>query len=127
MSRFIRVEFLADAITEYSGYLDPSSPLYVARNPGGLKATSPRHTHDAEGNRVFSSVLDGMQALLHDLAIKLSGRSWAKLKPSDTLVELAAACGQSPSVAAAWCNWLRKCPNMGDVSPKTELIFFLKD
>src|SRR5208337_3662759 len=84
----LKLEALAEAITHYSGYQEPGSALWQARNPLGLKAYSPLHKHDNSGNRIFASLLDGLQAGIYDLSLKLSGKSKAHLLPLSTLMDL---------------------------------------
>lgn len=122
-----KLEALAEAVAAYSGYKEPGSSLYTARNPGGLKAHSPRHLRDEEGNRIFGSVLDGLQALLFDTALKLQGTSAAHLKPSDTLSDFAESHGQPFTAADAYARFLRKALHTEDISRKTEISFFLTE
>src|SRR4051812_43054657 len=97
------VEAIAEAISHYSGYHEPTSPLYRARNPLGLRPLKPEHPFDEFGNRVFRSILDGMQAAIFDLEVKMGGR----LGPSSTLADLATAYGKKPTEAQAWSRFLR--------------------
>lgn len=122
-----KLEALAEAIAAVSGYFDPTSPLYAARNPGGLIAVSMAHEKDANGHRVFASLLDGWQALLYDLDVKLTGKSKVALKPTDTLSRLAVSFGKAPKVAASWSKFLRKALHDNSVSPDTTLEFFIKE
>ena len=121
-----RIEALAEAIVAFSGYLDPTSALYAARNPGGLLASSLAHQRDAFGNRIFSSLLDGWQALLYDLDVKLSGSSKTCLKPTDNLCRLADTFGKPARFASHWAKFVRKALNDSTVSPDTTLEFFKK-
>jgi hypothetical protein len=103
-----RLEILAEAIARYSGYSEPDSELYQARNPGALKATSMRHVANEHGHRVFNSFIDGMQALLFDLNTKLSGNSWTGINQESTLEDLALSYSQPFTLADAWSKHLRK-------------------
>ena len=116
-----RLEALAEAIAHVSGYA-PGSPLYAARNPGGLRPTSEKHARDEHGNRVFRSVLDGMQALLFDLDIKVNGR----LSPDSTLLDLAIAYHQQQA-AKAWARFLKSALHDDSINPNTVLKQFLED
>jgi|SRR5579859_2375339 len=116
-----RLEALAEAIAHVSGYA-PGSPLYAARNPGGLRPTSEKHARDEHGNRVFRSVLDGMQALLFDLDIKVNGR----LSPDSTLLDLAIAYHQQ-AAAKAWARFLKAAVHDDSINPNTVLKQFLED
>src|SRR5437588_6924846 len=103
-----KLEALAEAVQAYSGYQIPGSALYLSRNPGGLRAFKPEHQKDEAGNRVFGSVIDGLQALLFDTALKLSGESKHKLQVADSLVEFAISHGQPPTAADAYAKFMRK-------------------
>lgn len=83
-----RIEALADAIQKYSGALEPDSAGYIARNPGLLRAFSTKHPKDANGLRIFQSWLDGYQALLFDLQVKVSGKSRSKVGADSNLKDL---------------------------------------
>lgn len=107
----------------YSGY-QPGSALWTARNPGALKAYSPKHEKDEHGNRVFSSILDGLQALVFDLKLKLAGNSKARLRPTNTLGDLAVTYGQSSVAADAWAKFLRKALDHTELNRKTPLSYF---
>lgn len=117
-----RLEALADAIAHVNGYNSPTNPLYQARNPGGLRPTSETHARDAHGNRVFRSVLDGMQALLYDLEIKVNGR----LPPDSTLVDLTKAYHQQAAAAKAWARFLKAAMSDDSINPHTVLKQFLE-
>jgi hypothetical protein len=120
-----KLEMMAEAIIKYSNYHNPDSAVYQARNPGGLRAFSPQHPRDEQGNRVFRSVLDGMQALLYDVELKITGRSKARLTPQNTLVDLATAYGQNPGAAQAWVKFLRRALADESITHKTQLSYFL--
>jgi hypothetical protein len=122
-----RIETLADAIVAYSGYNEPGSDLYLARNPGGLKAIGIIQARDEKGNRTFRSVIDGYQALYYDLELKVTGKSRAKLKPEDTLVDLAGSYNLPATVAVVWSKWLKKAAKDDTISSRTPLSYFLKD
>ena len=123
----LKIEALSEAVVHYSGYREPGSPLHIARNPGGLKAHTQRHARDEHGNRIFTSVLDGMQALIFDTHLKVTGESSAKLKPTDTLVGFAAAHNQPSTVASAYVKFLRKAMKDDSLSAKMPLSYFLED
>jgi hypothetical protein len=116
-------EALADAITHFTGYNDPASPLWVARNPFGLRPTKPEHPFDEFGNRIFRSVLDGLQSAHFDLHVKLTGR----LSPEATLTDLATAYGRKPTEAAAWAKWLRSALKDPTISARTEIRRFIEE
>lgn len=122
-----RLEALAEAVQHISGYQIPGSPLYVARNPGGLKAFNPAHARDEQGNRVFGSVIDGLQALLFDTTLKLEGMSRHYLQPSDTLQEFALSHGQPATAAEAYAKFLRRALANDSINKKLSLSFFLEE
>lgn len=99
-----RLEPLLDALMHFSGFLEPGSALNKARNPLGLRPLKPEQPRDENGYRVFRSILDGMQAALFDLDIKIHGR----LSPDSTLTDLATAYGRKATEAQAWARFLRK-------------------
>ncbi len=121
-----KLEALAEAIAKMSGYVNPDSPAHAARNPGDLEALSVEHPKDVRGRRVFRSFLDGYQALLHDLQVKLSGKSRSGLTPQSTLVDLAKARGEAfPLITSrSWAAFLR--PALGDqaITNQTQLSYF---
>lgn len=119
------LEALAEAIASYSGYFDAGSPLYDARNPGGLKAMG--QSDDGKGNRVFRSVIDGYQALFYDVELKVTGKSRAKLQPESTLQDLAIAYNLPVGTPTAWSRYLRKALHDDSISAKTPLSYFTKE
>lgn len=112
---------LIDAIVQYSGYRIPGSPVYKARNPGALKAYSPSQPRDSEGNRVFKTEIDGLQALKFDVRLKRDGKSKRKCA---TLTDLALAYDQPATAAKAWVSFIRLATGDDSVSVKTPLTYF---
>jgi hypothetical protein len=112
------LEALAEAIVNVSGYREPGSALYDARNPGGLKDMVTGQP------RVFRSVIDGMQALFYDVELKCSGRSRAHLLPTDTLVHLANSYNLPITTATAWSHYLRRALHEDTIRATTPLSFF---
>lgn len=117
------LEAFAEAISHFSGYNDPTSALYKARNPGGLRPMKPEHPHDELGNRVFKSMLDGMQALIFDLEVKLGGR----LAPTATINDLAASYGRKATEAQAWVRFIRQALKDDTINARTQISKFLED
>lgn len=113
-----KVEALAEAIAKYTSYADPASELHRLRNPGALR--------NADGLRSYKSFMDGYQSLLHDLSIKLSGRSDSRLTGDSTLEDLAHARKEAaPAVIARqWALFLRAALNLPDLTNKLQLKFF---
>lgn len=120
-----KLEALAEAVASVSGYHVPGSVLYTARNPGGLKAYG--KAADAQGNRVFNSVIDGLQALLFDTQLKLQGMSRHCLQPSNTLQDFAVSHGQPLTASVAYAKFLRKALLDETIHAKTELLYFLDE
>ena len=83
-----RLDALAEAIMAYSGYRDPESVLYQARNPGALKAHASTVLRDLDNYRVFSCFKAGFDALLSDLKSKCSGTSHTSLTTQSSLKDL---------------------------------------
>lgn len=119
-----RLEALADAMMHYSGYSNPDSGAYRARNPGLLKAYSMRHQRDDGGYRVFQSFVDGYQALLYDLQIKCQGRSRSRLTPDSTLIDLMRAYGLPDTQASFVAKYLKKALVDESVSAMQPLSYF---
>ena len=117
------LEALADALTHYSGFLEPGSPLYRARNPIGLRPLKAEHPRDEHGYRIFRSVLDGMQAALFDLEVKLTGR----LGPESTLTDLASAYGRKATEAQAWARFLRQALADETITHRTAIRRFIEE
>lgn len=120
------LEAIAEAIIKSTRYHDPSSALYAARNPGGLKASSPHHQQDAEGNRVFISVLDGMRALFYDLELKLQGKARYLLLPENTIEDLARAYDMPPAAASVLAKFLRHALSDESITTTTALKRFME-
>ena len=117
------LEGIVEAIAHYSGYQQPDSALYAARNPIGLRPMKAEHPRDEQGYRVFRSVLDGMQAAMFDLEIKLT----ARLSPDSTLVDLTTAYGRQMTEAQAWARFLRQALNDQNISARTPIRRFLNE
>src|SRR5579871_129648 len=116
-----KLEAVAEAIVKTSGYWNADSEVYEARNPGGLLGFSPTHKKTASGFRQFASMIDGFQALLYDVELKMAGKSRAKLKPESTLEDFAVACGFQKPAAVNWAAFLRKALRDDKISHKTAI------
>ena len=77
---------------------------------------------------MFASFLDGYQSLLHDLTVKLSGRSRSGLTASSSLADLAAARQENnpPVLARQWALFLRAALNDPSLTATTQLSYFLE-
>jgi hypothetical protein len=121
-----RFDALVDAIVHYSGYLNPESDTYRARNPGGLKAIGLIQARDEKGNRTFRNSIDGMQALVYDARLKITGQSRAKLTSTSTLIDLSASYNLPITTATAWAKFLRAALRDSTISARTPLSNFLE-
>jgi hypothetical protein len=120
-----RLEALADAISFYHNSHDPSSPAYQNRNPGMLKAISLKHARDENGFRLFNAFIDGYQALLYDLQLKVTGKSFAKLPPNANINDLMRAYGHTGAlVGERITKFVRKALQISDIHATTPLAFF---
>lgn len=117
------LEAVSEAVAAYSGYFEAGSPLYDARNPGGLKALAGQPS-DGKGNRTFRSVIDGYQALFYDIDLKVTGKSRAQLKPESTLIDLSNSYGLPIATATAWSRFLRKALHDLEIKSSTPLSYF---
>lgn len=121
-----KLEVLADAISYNNKAHEPETPAYQNRNPGNLLAFSFKHPRDEQGRRIFSSFLDGYQALLFDLRIKCAGKSRANISDKANLNDLMKSYGQSGSLAGRFiAKRIKKALN-ADVTELTPLSFFLE-
>jgi hypothetical protein len=80
------LEALHDAIQHHEGWF-PGSVSNRNRNPGNLRASQIPHTIDAGGYCVFKTIIDGSNALLHDLHAKIVQGTHG-LTPDSTLDDL---------------------------------------
>lgn len=122
-----RIEALADAFAKINGWHDPMSECYRLRNPGMLKAFSPKHAKNDNGYRIFNSFPSGYDNLILDLKIKCSGGSHSRLKPEDTIINLV-CCYQMPETSATFIKkFLRHALNDENIMERQQLGWFLED
>jgi hypothetical protein len=122
-----RIEALADAITEYSGYRNPESVLYQARNPGALKAHAVTVLRDLDNYRVYPCFKAGWDSLLADLKAKCSGRSHTSLTQQSTLKDLLAVNGFQPTVCGYVVKFIRRALQDQTITDQTPLEFFVTE
>jgi hypothetical protein len=127
MKSLTRIEALAGALAKLHGAFDPLSEAYRTRNPGLLKAFSPKHEKNENGYRVFNSFASGWDNLCLDLLIKCSGGSHARLKPDDTLINLVLCYGEPKTAATYVKKFLRKALSDENIMERTMLSFFMED
>jgi hypothetical protein len=84
------VESLVDCIGSLHGIQHPGSMAYQLRSPLLIKsfAKPGKHVVDADGRRIFPSLLSGYKAAVYDMELKVRGQSRAGLKPTDGLRNL---------------------------------------
>jgi hypothetical protein len=122
-----RLEALADALAKMNGALDPQFDAYQLRNPGLLRAFSPKHARDEKGRRIFSSLVAGYENLLLDLRIKCSGQSRAKLTPESPLVDLITTYGNPVAATRYVVNFLRHALKDATLREDVKLGWFLEE
>lgn len=122
-----RVEALTDAFARMYGWHDPKSVAYTLRNPLLLKAFTPKHTHNENGYRIFSSFPSGYDNGILDLKIKCSGKSRAKLTPDNTLTDLVLCYGNPAGAADYIVNFLRQALQDLTITKNVPLSWFLAD
>ena len=127
MKPLSRVEALAGAFANLHQAFNPLSDAYKNRNPGMLRAFSPKHEKDENGYRVFNSFASGMDNLLLDVAIKCSGGSHARLKADDTLINLCLCYGEPATAATKIKKFLRKALGDENIMERTPLNWFVED
>lgn len=127
-----KLEFLCDAIAEYSGSHDPRSEAYRFRNPLGLREKEV--IRDQEGNLVsikfgqlrhFRSWVHGYEAALFDLKVKCSGRNRG-LSQGSSIAELLTAYGMNGQSAHNVANYLKFALEDDGITQETQLSVFLR-
>lgn len=128
-----RIESLADCIAFLNDCHNPDSLSYQTRNPGLCRAYSFKQLDkvNADGFRVFSSIIGGMRFLHQDLTWKCSGQTRAKgehgkLKPTSTLTDLLKSFKLSDigNLMQA-VDFLNRALQTTEITATTELKFFL--
>lgn len=126
-----KLEFLCDAIAEYTGSHDPRSEAYKFRNPLALREKEViRDANDKvvdvkfHGLRRFRSWVHGYEAGLYDLRVKCSGKH-RTLTEYSSIAELTAYYGlidKAPFVA----DYLSFALEDDKITQETKLFVFLK-
>lgn len=122
-----RMEALADAIMEFSGYRDRTSTAYLVRNPGALKARMVRQAQTHGGLRVFASHKDGYEALLTDLRIKCGGRSSDGILNTAPLAELVRLMLGKEEATRSVLRFVRHSLSDDQLSDTTPISYFLEE
>lgn len=102
------IEALADAIMCFEGFPKPGSRANRNRNPGNIRPLGDQAGD--EGYRVFTSLLEGYQALLDDLQAKVDGHNSHGLGIQSTLLQLLnvyapAGDNNNPTTYAKYVVW----------------------
>jgi hypothetical protein len=121
-----RISALCDAFAKLNGALDPQSDAYKLRNPLLLKAFSPKHDRDEKGRRRFRSFTSGYDNGIIDLQIKCSGKSFSKIGPESTLVDLVCLYGNPKTAAKYIINFLRHALEDDTITENVLLAWFLE-
>jgi hypothetical protein len=121
-----KIEALAEAITAYTGYREPTSNLYKIRNPGALKAFSMKDMRDSENLRIFQSFTGGFHALINDLERKCSGESYCGLKTTSTLRDLIAVYQHPATITGYIVKFLKNALQDDAITDTTHIGWFLE-
>lgn len=123
-------EALVDAVGFLFGMHIPGSLAYQLRSPLLIKsfAKPGKHILDAEGRRVFPSLLSGYKASVYDMGLKVTGQSRAGLKPTDRLRNLLGVYGikDLPDVDKV-VTFLRYALKDQSISRDTPLSYFIQE
>ena len=119
-----KLEALADAIAFYYLAHDPATAAYQNRNPGMLRAISLKHARDENGYRLFNAYIDGYQALLYDLQLKVSGKSFAKMPDAANINDLMKAYGHTGALVGQRIAKFISRALQTEVHATTPLSFF---
>jgi len=125
------LEYLCDAIAEYSGSHDPRSVAYKLRNP--LALTDDKVVEGESGKKVirrgelrsFRSWVHGYEAGLFDLRKKCEGRN-ARLTQYSSIDELTAYYGMKPDSGARVADYLSFALEDEGITKDSKLFIFLR-
>jgi hypothetical protein len=121
-----RLETLVFALASLNGWQSPQSEAFQLRNPLLLKAFAPKHDRNERGIRRFPSFAAGMDNSIIDVQIKCSGKSFSKLTPDNSLVDLVCVYGHTPAAARAVKNFLRAALGDENIMESQKLGWFLE-
>jgi hypothetical protein len=128
MDKTQKIEVLLQALASLNRTHIPTSDSFRLRNPLLIKsfALPGKHDVDDDGRRRFQSFLAGAKACLFDLDLKVSGKSRAGLKPTDTIENLCRVYGRSDRGAMnEVANYVKLALNDDSINTKTPLSYFL--
>ena len=126
-----KLEYLCDAIAEYTGSHDPRSEAYKLRNPLAL-----REAEVAQGEsgkkvihfgelRKYRSWVHGYESALFDLKMKCSGKSSTGIVQYSTISDLSRFYGLNGSTAENVADFLSVALE-AKVTADTKLFVFLR-
>ena len=127
-----KLEFLCDALAEYSGSHDPRSLAYKLRNPLGLKEVKVSRGESGKkviqygDMRCYRSWVHGYESALYDLRIKCSGKSSTGLTEYSTISELTACYGLNHDTAKHVADYLSYALEDERITEETKLFVFLR-
>lgn len=125
-----KIEAIVDAIGNLNGTTNPEADAYKLRNPLLIKsfARPGKHIIDEKGRRVFESYLAGYKAATFDVQLKVSGKSRAGLKPTDTITALLGVYGLKEKLAIdRVVNFLKKALQDKQITANTPLSYFMPE
>ena len=121
-----KLEFLCDAIAEYTGSHDPRSEAYKARNPLALRKTWMAHDGLKFGElRTFRSWVHGYEASIFDLRKKCSGESASGLTKYSSIADLVSFY-EKPGIAKHVADYLSFALEDEKITQETQLFIFLR-
>lgn len=129
MTKLNKYEAIVDAIARANGFHDPTSDCYKLRNPLMIRsfARPGKHETDEQGRRIFTSLLSGYKAALFDVELKITGKSRAGLKPTDTLANLLGVYGiKEPGGVGYVVSFLRRALDNQTLAAETPLSYFIE-
>lgn len=124
-----KIDMLVLALADTLGAFSPGTVSFELCNPLLLKsfAAIGKHETNADGLRVFPSLISGLKASGFDAALKISGKSRAGLKPTDRLESLFRVYGVSnPGAVSKVISYLRRALKDVSLSKDTPLSHFLE-
>lgn len=125
-----RTEAIVDAIGYVNDFHNPKSQAYKLRSPLLLQsfALPGKHVIDEAGLRVFPSLVSGYKASVYDAGLKVTGNSRARLKPSDTLVNLLGVYRiKDRQDVSAVIEFLQNALDDLTISENTTLSYFIEE
>ena len=123
-----KLEFLCDAIAEYTGSHDPRSDAYRMRNPLALRHTRfEKETGKLKVGelREYKSWVNGYESALFDLRAKCSGKSQSGLTEYSSIADLTKFYGLNGSTAENVADFLSVALE-AKITRDTKLFVFVR-